>query len=76
MTFIDVEDGEEEKKKESYINQIEAQALLDYYVNFIQKSDCLQPGVKKSLFIISPFRTQAHAIRQLIQDKSFNSQIL
>ena len=36
MTFIDVCDGDEEKKKESFINQVEAETLLDYYVNFIQ----------------------------------------
>ena len=75
MTFIDVEDGEEEKVKESYINEIEAQTLLDYYVNFIQKSESFTQE-KHSLFIVSPFRTQAHAIRQFIQDKGFNGQIL
>jgi len=35
MTFIDVPDGLEHKKKESFTNELEAEALLDYYVNFI-----------------------------------------
>jgi len=66
MTFIDVPNGLEHKKKESFTNELEAEALLDYYVNFIQKSDEFlekQKGIKQSLFIVSPFRTQAHTIR-------------
>ena len=33
--FIDVSEGAELQKKESYTNQVEAEAIMDYYLNFI-----------------------------------------
>lgn len=36
ITFIDVTDGAEAEKKESYINQAEAEAVVEYYINNIQ----------------------------------------
>jgi hypothetical protein len=36
----------------------------------------MDKGEKTSLYIVSPFRTQAHLIRNLIQDKVYLSQIL
>ena len=54
--FIDVSQGEEVQKKESFTNEIEAEAVLDYYLNFIQKDEDLISSNAK-LYIVSPFRT-------------------
>ena len=59
---------------------MEAEAILDYFVSFIQKDKDIiakmDRGEKTSLYIVSPFRTQAHLIRNLLQDKVYLNQIL
>ena len=65
--FIDVSEGLEVQKKESFTNEVEAEAIMDYYLNLIQKDEELINSCSK-VYIVSPFRTQAHLIRTLIQD--------
>ena len=66
VIFVDVTDGKEEAKKESYINDVEAQALVEYYIENIQEnSEFIQEisaaraegAFDPSLLIISPYRT-------------------
>jgi len=35
ITLVDVPDGKPQEKKESYINQMEADSMIDYYTSFL-----------------------------------------
>ena len=81
IVFVDVSEGKEASKKESFINQIEAEAVIDYYMFNIQESQDYLGKIKEaqaakakqdmpSLCMVSPFRTQAHLIRQVMGERS------
>jgi superfamily I DNA and/or RNA helicase len=57
--FVDVANGEEQEQKESYINDEEAEAVVDYIKTHseINLSD---------LAVMSPFRTQALQIKNIL----------
>ena len=59
ITFIDVPDSQSKKQSESYINEIEAQSMIDYYIAFLQDKTN-DDGSTGSLCMLSLFRTQAH----------------
>lgn len=65
ITFVDFPEGEHQSKKESFINEKEAQNVLDYYIGFLQESAEMQD---QSLYLTSPFRTQAQLIKSTIAD--------
>jgi hypothetical protein len=50
VVFVDISEGEEKDFKESFINETEANAVIDYLISF--------EGIELStLAIMSPFRT-------------------
>ena len=72
-------DGKEEAKKESYVNDAEARALVEYYIENIQEDSEFVKDISAaraegssdpSLLVISPYRTQAHLVRSVIVEKS------
>lgn len=81
IVFVDVADGAEVKpveQKESYINQVEADALIDHYIDhirghpdFIAKVAAARAAglPEPTLCITSPYRTQAHLLRQIFAKK-------
>mgnify|MGYP006893276917 CR=1 FL=1 len=56
ITFVDIAKGEPEPKKESFVNEVEAEAMLDYYTTFLQTTE-ISELPNPSLYLTSPFRT-------------------
>lgn len=56
-------DGKEQQKKESYTNTDEANAVADYFMAFGDQLDL------KTTAVMTPFRTQALLIKNVIQDE-------
>lgn len=58
---MNVDESQPTEKKESFTNEPEADALLDYYTAFLQSSSDFPEGT--SLYLSSGFRTQAQLIK-------------
>ena len=60
-TFVDLEDSKEEPKKESFTNEVEANAIADLLAAFdLDLATCA---------VMTPYRTQSLAIKNCIQEQ-------
>lgn len=55
VVFVNVESGKISEKKESFTNEPEAEAVIDYYTAYFQTSTEYEPGT--TLVMSSAFRT-------------------